>query len=144
MSKEAWLPSPRHLEDVYRSDGFIPGEFVGRWVPVTEALPPERMPVLAMIHEGDCPDFDWMKYASGERDCPFFVCPGMAALVERGVAKEEPNCGFSITHWYATTDRGVYSDWNQGAWQPQGYKEVDITLGCRGWIKWTPTKVGER
>lgn len=86
----AWENSNRVRVARLRKAKRLPATCVGRWVPVHEVLPPERFPVLVnLCAEPDMPAFAWLKYAAGELDSPFFVCPQKAALEPRGIVKVE-------------------------------------------------------
>jgi hypothetical protein len=130
-----WVPIPLHLDDYYRVNGRIPDEFVGRWVSVIEALPPERFPVLTQCLQNDAPEFAWMKYAAGERPSPYFVCAALAGLKERGKVEDWPEEGLSHTHWLAPTACSFFPDTGNG-WRPSGYQDQRITLGEMGWLKY--------
>lgn len=84
--------------------------FVGRWVPVVEALPPQRMAVLVAIFEDDVPGYAWLKYAAGDKNCPFFVCPYFAGIqprTGRAGTGPLPFGGYIVTHWFAPTPQSL-------------------------------------
>ena len=106
-------------------------DYVGRWVAVTEALPPQRMGVLVMLRGDNCPAYGWLKFAAGDRDCPYFVVPQRAAMEPRGT-----HCGLpenlqgrdDVTVWFAQTLESLpispkEKDFREPAWG----------LGGRGW-----------
>lgn len=72
--------------DVLHLDG-LPNVTVDRY---NEPLPPERRMVMVQIDrsesEAPCVAVGYLKFAAGDRECPFFVVPG--ALPH-----------FVVTHW---------------------------------------------
>lgn len=62
----------------------LTAKWCGRWVPVTEALPPQKLPVLVVVRGDNCAAFGWLKFGAGDRTCPYFVAPQMAAMEPRG------------------------------------------------------------
>lgn len=90
----------QRLTKLTREQGFI-----GRWVPVKEALPPERLGVLLARNDLDSPAFGYLKYAAGEPDSPYFVCPAYAGLASRNAT--EPGDAIATTHWYSPTEDGL-------------------------------------
>ena len=50
------------------------------WIPTTnkpigqQDLPPERKAVLLWIKEKELPFLGYLRYAAGDRDCPYWVC----------------------------------------------------------------------
>lgn len=86
-------------------NGVLSAEYIGRWVPCEEALPPERMGVLIIATPEHCPRFAWLRYSGGEDRYPFFVCSDLAATEVRGAcAKDEIQ---AVTHWYSPVAEGL-------------------------------------
>lgn len=102
----------------------LTSEFVGRWVPVKEALPPERYGVLLARNNLDHAMFGYLRYAAGDEWSPMFVCPGYAGLEERGALWEDANGDklIATTHWFSPSleglpivTAGLYSDLGLGS-----------------------------
>lgn len=125
MADTTESPSPTHLKTITSEHAF-------RWVPVTEALPPTKFSVLVIQRGDDCPAFAWMKYAAGDKTCPYFVCPQGAAMGPRNACHGEPNAGRTdVTHW-----------WSPGVelpFAPDGYKDAPWGLAS-GWESWITAK----
>lgn len=103
--------------------------YVGRWVSVQEALPPRATPVLVSVRGDNCPAFAWLKFAAGDRESPYFVCPQRAAMKPRGAHVGQPEWQqgrTDVTFWFAPTIEGL-------PWNPNGYDTAEWGLcGC-GW-----------
>lgn len=98
-------------------------KYRGRWVLVSEALPPERLSVLVMLRGDDCPAFAWLKYAAGDRECPYFVCPQRAAMKSRNLQDAEKD---DVTHWYVPSEEDL------PRWGPKGHKNAEYGLDYHG------------
>jgi hypothetical protein len=92
-------------------------KYIGRWVPVSEALPPENIGVLVARNNLDAPAFAWLKYAAGDIRSPFFICPASAGLEKRGLGNEL----IVYTHWFSPCKEGLpifthslHSEWGLG------------------------------
>jgi len=113
-------PNPRRLNKLSKS-------YCQRWVSVTEALPPERLNVLVIVRGDDCPAYAWLKYAAGDKACPYFVCPQLGAIEVRGPCFGQPNEGrVDITYWYAPLVDGL-------PMRPKNYEMADWGLSGYGW-----------
>ncbi len=86
-------------------DGVLSAEYIGRWVPCEEALPPERMGVLILATPEPCPRFAWLRYSGGEDRYPFFVCSDLAATEIRGACQKDEIQ--AVTHWYSPVAEGL-------------------------------------
>ena len=103
-------------------------KYVDRWVPVKEALPPERLGVLVARNDLDAPEFAYLRYSAGCKDSPFFVCSGFAALELRGV---KPFDGLvAVTHWYSPSIEGLPVV-TAGLFSDKGLGDKDGVIGTR-------------
>jgi hypothetical protein len=104
MEAQTKLPSAKEYMEAIgvKSLAKLTPEYVGRWVPVKEALPPERMGVLVTENDMDGPSFAWLKYAAGDPYSPFFVCSDGASREPRGNAPQ-----ICYTHWFSPTLEGL-------------------------------------
>lgn len=101
--------------------------YAGRWVPVTEALPPESIPVLVIVRGDNCPAFAWLDFAAGDESCPYFICPQTAAIGPRGIGRPSSEADRTdVTYWFAPTEHGL-------PFAPQGYAESKWGLDATGW-----------
>lgn len=124
------MPRPKHLKTL--------SGYVGRWIEVTKALPPERAGVLVMIRGDNCPAYAWLKFAAGCKDSPYFVCPQRAAMEPRGAHITAPQGTAyrqDVTLWFAPMEHGLPScpldnDWRTKKWG----------LGGSGWESWEPPR----
>jgi hypothetical protein len=106
----------------------ISAPYCNRWVPVTEALPPIRFSLIVMVRGDDSPAFGWMKFAAGDRDCPYFVVPQRAAIKPRGCGSSKPKHAkdrMDVTHWWTSGVEIPFS--------PEGFENVPWGLGGSGW-----------
>lgn len=101
------LPTAREYQDGIKIKRLtkLSRKYVGRWVPVTEALPPERAGVLVARNDLDAPEFAWLRYAAGDKYSPFFVCSAFAGLESRGM--NLPDNLVAVTHWFSPTLDGL-------------------------------------
>jgi len=107
-------------------------KYVGRWVPVQEALPPEGIGVLVARNDLDGPMFAYLKYAAGDKWSPWFVCAGYAGLKDRGMV---PSDGLvATTHWFSPTleglpvvTRGLHAELGLGSAPGQDYAWYDTS-----------------
>lgn len=107
----------------------LDADHCGRWVPVTEALPPKGLPVLVTQRGDNCPAFGWLKFAAGDKSCPYFVCPQGAAMESRGCHISKPDFAkhrTDVTHWWVPYGEGL-------PFCPTGFTESDWGLGVNGW-----------
>lgn len=95
------LPKPILLSEIHL-------EYQNRWVPVSEALPPEGFHLLVIVRGDNCPAYAWLKFSAGDKLCPYFVCPQTAAIGPRGC-----ECGKKV---YAKNKTDV----TQGNWSKYG------------------------
>lgn len=110
-------PRPKLLKD-------LDPRYCDYWVSVSEALPPPHELVLVTIRGDDFPAVAYLKFAAGDKDCPYFVCPQLAALGLRGcLGPGRGRVGIFrsrelITDWFMPS-RGLprkYSDWRREQW----------------------------
>lgn len=109
----------------------LSARWYNKWVPVTKALPPERANVIVIVRGDDTPAFAWLRYAAGDKNSPYFVCPQLAAMKERGCHLGRPaNIAHrrDVTYWYAPTG-GL-------PWQPKDYETREWGLGGNGFEHW--------
>lgn len=113
-------PNPSLLRRLKKS-------YCNRWVPVTEALPPERLNVIVIVRGDDTPAFAWLKFGAGDKACPYFICPQLAAMKSRGThigRPEQVQHRKDVTHWYSPSVDGLPfhpSDYEQSEWGLSGY-----------------------
>lgn len=106
----------------------LSARWCGKWIPVTKALPPERVNVIVIVRGDDTPAFAWLRYAAGDKDSPYFVCPQLAAMESRGCHLSRPDRVAhrkDITYWYSPSPAGL-------PWHPQDYETKEWGLGGNG------------
>lgn len=127
------IPAPVYIEVMTQ-------DYVGRWVPVTEALPPQRFGVLVMLRGDNCPAYAWLKFAAGDRDCPYFVVPQRAAMKPRGThfgLPESLQLRGDVTLWFAPSLQSLPI-----SPKPQDFQAPAWGLGGSGWEAYSPDSVG--
>jgi hypothetical protein len=110
----------------------------GKWIPVTQALPPERLNVIVIVRGDDTPAYAWLRYAAGDKDCPYFVCPQLGAMETRGchIGRPEGVAGRKdITYWYCPFVEGL-------PWHPKDWETKEWGLGGYG-FEYFPAEVNQ-
>jgi hypothetical protein len=103
--------------------------FCGRWIPVTEALPPARLNVIVIVRGDNCPAYAWLKFAAGDKLCPYFVVPQRGAMEDRGAHIGKPlhaQHREDVTHWFSPSPSGL-------PLKPKGFEDAAWGLGGCGW-----------
>lgn len=124
----AATPQPRLLPKLSR-------KYCYRWVPVTEALPPERLSILVIVRGDNCPAYGWLKFAAGDKTWPYFVVPQLAAMKPRNVDLGQPDWlkgRTDITCWFSPGPTGLPD-------APAGFENAAWGLGW-GWEKRNETR----
>lgn len=112
-------------------------EYCSAWVDVTDALPPERIPVLVAVRGDDMPAYAFLRFAAGDKECPYFVCPQIAAMEPRN-CRLRVGPSFAgrkdITHWFSPSELGLprmtagrTAAWGLGS---QGWESFDCAKGA--------------